>query len=119
MTNINETPPDDLSIVINEVVNFNCNGHAICRLTNNINISFKGVKGTDLATLLSDRGIYISTGSACNSGVNEPSYVLKAIGVSDDYIDGTIRLTVNNLTDDDIGYVTRAIKECVEMLRGM
>ena len=102
-----------------EIPDCQLNGHAICRLTNNINISFKGVKGTDLATLLNDRGIYISTGSACNSGINEPSYVLKAIGVSDDYIDGTIRLTVNNLTDDDIGYVTRAIKECVEMLRGI
>ncbi len=102
-----------------EIPDCQLNGHAICRLNNNINISFKGIKGADLATLLNDRGIYISTGSACNSGINEPSYVLKAIGVSDDYIDGTIRLTVNNLTNDDIVYVTSAIKECVEMLRGM
>ena len=95
------------------------NGHEICRLTNNINISFKGIKGTDLATLLNDKGIYVSTGSACNSGTNEPSYVLEAIGVSDDYIDGTILLTVNNLTNDDIEYVVQSVRECVDILRSL
>lgn len=101
------------------IPNSKLNGSEIYRLANNINISFKGVKGTDLATLLNDKGICVSTGSACNSGVNESSYVLKAIGVTDDYIDGAIRLSVNNLSNEDIKYVSQTVKECVEMLRGM
>ena len=39
--------------------------------------------------------------------------------MTDDYIDGAIRLSVNNLSNEDIKYVSQTVKECVEMLRGM
>lgn len=70
-------------------------------LPNNINISFKGIDAQDLITLLNMENIYVSSGSACNSGSTEPSYVLKAVNVPDDYIMGTIRITL----PDDFEYV--------------
>lgn len=60
---------------------------------NIINISFKGINAEGLCTLLDFDGFMISQGSACHSGSLEPSKVLKEIGVPDDYIHGTIRIS--------------------------
>ena len=60
---------------------------------NIINISFKGINAEGLCTLLDFDGFMISQGSACHSGSLEPSKVLKEIGVPDDYIYGTIRIS--------------------------
>ena len=72
------------------------NGSASYHLCNNINISFKGIQSDTLLAILDGKGICVSSGSACNSGDSEPSYVLKAIGVDKEYIDGTIRITIDN-----------------------
>lgn len=94
------------------------NGDIDSRLANNINISFKNVNGTSLLAFLNEQGIYVSSGSACNSGTEEPSYVLKAIGVSDDYINGTIRITIdNNITYDELDEIFNTIKNGVEFFR--
>lgn len=60
---------------------------------NIINISFKGINAEGLCTLLDFDGFMVSQGSACHSGSLEPSKVLKEIGVPDDYIHGTIRIS--------------------------
>lgn len=60
---------------------------------NIINISFKGINAEGLCTLLDFDGFMISQGSACHSGSLEPSKILKEIGVPDDYIHGTIRIS--------------------------
>lgn len=60
---------------------------------NIINISFKGINAEGLCALLDFDGFMISQGSACHSGSLEPSKVLKEIGVPDDYIHGTIRIS--------------------------
>ena len=64
------------------------------KLPGNINISFKGIDGETLMMLLDTNDLEVSNGSACNAGNPEPSYVLKAIKVPDDYINGTIRITI-------------------------
>lgn len=88
------------------------------RLSNNISISYKDVDAQSLIALLDKKEIYVSAGSACNSHSNEASHVLRAINVPDEYIWGTIRLTIgDDLSDDDIPTVAEAVREGVEQLR--
>ncbi len=93
------------------------NGSIDNRVYHNINISFYGIEGESLMLMLDKNGICVSTGSACASTKLKESYVLKAIGVEDLYIHGSLRLT---LGDDIIGnedYVVENIRESVEKLR--
>jgi len=93
------------------------NGSIDNRVYHNINISFYGIEGESLMLMLDKNGICVSTGSACASTKLKESYVLKAIGVEDLYIHGSLRLT---LGDDIIGnedYVVEDIRESVEKLR--
>lgn len=90
------------------------------RLTNNINVSFKGVEAESLLLLLNQCNIYVSSGSACNAGDTEPSIVLKEIGVPKDYIRGTIRLTISDdFTKEEIDYVVEKIADYVKRLRDL
>ncbi len=66
--------------------NVKINGDLKHRLPGNINISFPGVDAEELLLKLDSIGIYASAGSACSSGSQEPSHVLKAIGLDRDYI---------------------------------
>lgn len=94
------------------------NGSASYRLCNNINISFKGIQSDALLALLDGKGICVSSGSACNSGDSEPSYVLKAIGVDKEYIDGTIRITIDNdISYAELDIVATEIADAVNALR--
>lgn len=100
--------------ILNGVKNFRIDR----RLNNNINISFKDIEAEILLLLLNQKNIYVSSGSACNSGDATPSYVLRAIDVPDDYIRGTIRITISDeITLDEIDYIVEQIKDCVEKLR--
>lgn len=94
------------------------NSYVKNKLSNLISISFKGIEAESLLLMLDINGIYVSSGSACNSGNTEPSYVLKAIQVPDEYIRGTIRITLpDDFTFDEADYVVEKIKSCVERLR--
>lgn len=76
---------------------FGCtlNGSENNRLANNINVTFpQNITGEALIYLLDTAGYYISSGSACNSYTNQPSHVLKAIGLSERDILRTIRITL-------------------------
>lgn len=84
-------------------ISFKINGGQLQRLPNNINISIDGIRGEELMMLLSMRDCYVSTGSACNSSSNEPSHVLKAIGLSDEEANSSIRITLSpELNENDI-----------------
>ena len=88
------------------------------RLPNNINISFKGVTAESLMIMLDQAGVYVSAGSACNAGNNTPSYVLLDIGVPEDYVAGTIRITLpEDFTFEEADYVVSVIEDCVKRLR--
>jgi cysteine desulfurase len=59
-----------------------------------------------LTYLLDKRGIYVSTGSACDSESIEPSHVITAIGVPSDYVNATVRFSIGNETSlEEVDYV--------------
>lgn len=96
------------------------NGDVLCRLPGNANVSFSGVKGESLLLMLDMRGICVSSGSACTSGAVDPSHVLKAIGLSDDEANGSLRISLDREnTREEIDRLVSAISEIVRHLRGM
>jgi len=85
---------------------------------NNINVSFYGIEGESLMLMLDGEGICVSTGSACASTKLKESYVLKALGVEELYIHGSIRLTLSSdISDKDADYVIEKVREKVGKLR--
>lgn len=95
------------------------NGAREDRVYNNVNVSFYGIEGEGLMLMLNDEGVYVSTGSACASTKLTESYVLKALGVDEMYIHGSLRLS---LGVDVIGredYIVEKIRDSVLKLREM
>lgn len=94
------------------------NSSDTCRLCNNINISFKRIQSDALLAVLDGKDICVSSGSVCNSGNSEASYVLKAIGVDKEYINGTIRITIgNDISYAELSFVAKEIKNAIDALR--
>jgi len=94
------------------------NGSLKNRIYNNINVSFYGIEGESLMLMLDKDGIMVSTGSACASTKLAESYVLKAIGVEELYIHGSLRLTLgSDITQNDADFVVGKIVEKVGKLR--
>ncbi|QNE17682.1 cysteine desulfurase [Kribbella qitaiheensis] len=90
-------------------------GDPVGRLPNNAHLSFSGCEGDSLLLLLDARGIEVSTGSACNSGVAEPSHVLLAMGYDDQRARGSLRFTLGHTsTRADIDAVLDNIGPVVE-----
>ena len=93
------------------------NGDAHARLPGALNVSFGGVEGETLLLSLND--LAISTGSACTSASLESSYVLRAIGLSDNRAHSSLRLSVGRFTtDEEVEHAARRLNECVRRLRG-
>lgn len=77
-----------------------------------LNIAFKGITGDAIQLMLDEKGIYVSTGSACDSGNLDPSATLKAMNVPDDYIKGAIRISMSlNNTKKEMYEVAKNIIE--------
>lgn len=94
------------------------NGHRKKRLAGNANISFKGIDGGDLLLKLDEKGICVSTGSACSSGSTEPSHVLTAIGLEPEYLRGSLRVTFGNEnTKEDVDYLIKNLVEIIKTWR--
>ncbi|GMM71859.1 IscS subfamily cysteine desulfurase [Alteromonas gracilis] len=92
------------------------NGNATQRIAGILNVSFAGVDGESLMMGLND--IAVSSGSACTSASLEPSYVLKAIGRSNELAHAGIRFSVGRFTtQDDIDYVVRKVVDVTTKLR--
>ncbi|MHA1231149.1 MAG: cysteine desulfurase family protein [Candidatus Helarchaeota archaeon] len=91
------------------------------RLCNNVNVSIKYIEGESILLMLSDKGIAVSTGSACASKNIEPSHVLQAIGRSyEEGLHGTIRVSLSRKnTYEEADYFLMNLKEIVEKLRNM
>ena len=88
-------------------------------LCNCLSISFYeyGIRGEELLAFLGEKNICVSTGSACNSSSNEPSHVLRAIGLSEDEANSTLRLSFDyENTIDEADEVIKAISEGVMLL---
>lgn len=83
-----------------------------------LNISFAGVRGEVLLHALEEKGIYVSTGSACSSKKKGQSHVLKAIGLKEDLIESAIRFSFGIFnTEEEIDYTISVLKEKVNFLR--
>lgn len=97
---------------------FKLNGHSVNRLPNNINITLpNNITGEALLYTLDIDGVAIGTGSACNSYSIEPSYVLKAIGLTDEETMKTIRLTLHDdITYEEIDYVVDLIDKAIRII---
>lgn len=94
------------------------NGSLENRIPGNINIRFDGVSGSRLVTLCSLYGVYISSGSACNEGISEPSHVLKVIGLSDEEALNSVRITLGHqTTEEDINMAADIITVLVKRIR--
>jgi cysteine desulfurase len=92
------------------------NGSLTHRLPNNLNLSFSGVEGDALLMGIND--VAVSSGSACTSAMIEPSYVLRALGVSDDLSHSSIRFGLGRFnTEEEVDYVADRIVETVKRLR--
>ena len=101
-----------------EIPGSHLNGSLENRVPGNINIRFSGVSGARLVTLCSLYGIYISSGSACNEGISEPSHVLKAIGLSDEEALSSVRITIGHTnTEQEIDMATKIIAKLIERIR--
>lgn len=94
------------------------NGHPSARLPGNLNLSFDYVEGE--ALLMSLRNIAVSSGSACTSANPEPSYVLRALGVSDRRAHGSIRFGLGRFTTaEEVDYTAAEVVKSVQKLRAI
>ena len=94
------------------------NGHPSERLPHNASLSFAGVEGDALLLALPE--VALSTGSACTSESLEPSFVLKALGLTDKAAYSTLRFGVSRFTTaEEIDYVVNKLTEVVPPLRSL
>ena len=92
------------------------NGDAEHRVSGNLNVSFNFVEGESLIMALKD--IAVSSGSACTSASLEPSYVLRAIGRSDELAHSSIRFSIGRFTtEEEVDYTIELVKNKVAKLR--
>ena len=94
------------------------NGHPTERLPGNLNVSFAYVEGE--ALMMAIKNVAVSSGSACTSASLEPSYVLRACGVSEELAHTSIRFGIGRFnTEDEVDYVGKYVVEQVQRLREM
>ncbi len=92
------------------------NGDLERRVPHNVNASFNFVEGESL--LMGIKGIAVSSGSACTSASLEPSYVLRALGRSDELAHSSLRITIGRFTtEQEIDYAVTTLKDRVAKLR--
>ena len=92
------------------------NGDMEHRVPHNLNMSFNYVEGESL--IMGIKGLAVSSGSACTSASLEPSYVLRALGRSDELAHSSLRMTFGRFTkEEDIDYAVKSIRENVNKLR--
>ncbi|HET6303052.1 cysteine desulfurase family protein, partial [Microbacterium sp.] len=93
-------------------------GDPVDRVPGNAHVLFPGARGETLLFLLDQAGIAVSTGSACQAGVPEPSHVVLALGRSADEAREVLRLTLGRTsTDADVDALLRALPSAVERAR--
>jgi cysteine desulfurase len=94
------------------------NGHPTDRLAGNLNLSFACIQGE--ALLMALRNVAVSSGSACTSASVEPSYVLRALGVSDALAHSSIRFGLGRFnTEEEVDYTAEEVSGIVKRLRAI
>ena len=109
---------DRLANGLKEIEETYVNGDMEHRVPHNLNVSFNYVEGESLIMAIKD--IAVSSGSACTSASLEPSYVLRALGRSDELAHSSIRFTIGRFTtEEDIDFSINLLKTKVEKLRAL
>ncbi|HZS80171.1 MAG TPA: IscS subfamily cysteine desulfurase [Herbaspirillum sp.] len=107
---------DRLARGLGEIEETYINGDMENRVPHNLNVSFNYVEGESLIMAIKD--IAVSSGSACTSASLEPSYVLRALGRSDELAHSSIRFTIGRFTtEEEIDFTIDLIKAKVDKLR--
>lgn len=107
---------DKLLHGLQEIEEVYVNGDLDHRVPHNLNISFNYVEGESL--IMAVKGIAVSSGSACTSASLEPSYVLRALGRSDELAHSSIRFSIGRFTtEEDIDYTIKLMKSKIGKLR--
>jgi len=102
--------------IVNNLDDVNINGSMEDRLPNNLNLSFKYAKAENI--ILNMKEVAVSTGAACTSASLKPSHVLKALGLSDEAIKSSVRISPGRFTtEEEIDYVIKRIVETVNSIR--
>jgi len=101
---------------LKEIEEVYVNGDLEQRVSGNLNISFNFVEGESLMMALRD--LALSSGSACTSASLEPSYVLRALGLSDELAHSSLRISIGRFTtEEEVDYAIEKIREAVAKLR--
>lgn len=101
---------------VNDMEQVFVNGSLNHRVASNLNISFAFVEGESLIMALKD--LALSSGSACTSASLEPSYVLRALGLSDELAHSSLRFSIGRYTtEEEIDYTIVQVRRAVEKLR--
>ncbi len=109
---------DKLLQGLSEMEEVYVNGDLEQRVAHNLNISFNFVEGESL--IMAIKEIAVSSGSACTSASLEPSYVLRALGRSDELAHSSIRFTLGRFTtEDEIDYTIKLLKAKIGKLRDL
>ncbi len=94
------------------------NGHPIERLPNNAHFRFEGIEGESLLLSFKDKGIAVSTGSACSSKTLEPSHTLIALGLLHEEAHGSLEITFGRYSkDEDVDAILQVLPGIVKRLR--
>ena len=101
---------------LNDIEQVFINGDLTQRVPHNLNMSFNYVEGESL--IMGVKGLAVSSGSACTSASLEPSYVLRALGRSDELAHSSLRMTIGRFTTEaEIDYAVSTLKDRVTKLR--
>lgn len=107
---------DRMWTALSDMEEVHINGSIDQRLPANLNVSFAFVEGESL--LMSLKDLAVSSGSACTSASLEPSYVLRALGLSDELAHSSIRFSFGRFTtEEEIDYAVGQIRQAVDKLR--
>jgi cysteine desulfurase len=109
---------DKLLEAVKDIEEVYINGDLEHRIPHNLNVSFNYVEGESLMMALKD--LAVSSGSACTSASLEPSYVLRALGRSDELAHSSIRFTLGRFTtEEEVDFAISLIKQKVDRLRDL
>lgn len=101
-----------------KIDNIKVNGSTKFRLPGNLNLSIQGISTETLMLKLDQMGICVSAGSACNTNETVPSHVLSAIGLNEDDLQSSVRITFGKFnTKDDVDYLIENLTQIVDELR--
>lgn len=104
--------------VLHKIPKARLNGHPVERLSGNANISFEFVKGKSLLSFLDDRGISVSSGSACSCGSFSASHVFLAMNLPEEIALGSLRFTFGDEnTENDVDVVVDILSQMIEQMR--